>query len=817
MVSRPYDGQAGRTAWAETTVWCGGCGAWFGGRVLRTLDGDANPDVLAAFVAGGFVAINAADCPGCNWRHTAEEPFTVHVPSQSRLFLVVPEGARHRAQEARARVISDVAGHPGQFVPAYALEPVLVAGSEKLSEFIEPATGAFQRGQGPATLNDGLDNDEPIFAQAPKLDDADLEPIAERLRPTTGRLSGLLAAVLGEEDGDDSADSGSPVDESWALASTPESSADQDPTSVMHRDELTRPQESSASVDTGEGSVSDIEGDHASGVSLTELGDSTDAMETTDRWVEFDETTVRLVWAAPAVEAEWLEAAHIEIRFQQHTTPHGRAWVISVFEIRAEDGVRDVISWGLEPSNSVHEGALGALAERFALEVACVGDGGEFTTRRVLSPPLEENVARALDRSAERGGQEALKHALGDDFDRCGMPQHNFKEDSFTRLETAVEVRLSLGIIGYWTLENLTAHLLDVLSFPSVWFDAMVMRVLQAAIDVGLAFEPHLRAIAVADGLLEDEAELLGRLVENFGQFMMQPDHSGMDLLEQWENWERLLTWADVMGIDIPANRQGQALAALEAAHAAEAQANGDDPGNDGVIELSIRDALLVESMSSSVGLVSEEGQTDWDELSDATLIELLQGDVVSPQPVYELLRRGDALYAPTVLEAVWRLPAEALAAALPILLAQGETYGSLLGEALGGEWPQRPLAAVLLAELGDARSASPLLEMVAHRDDERAAILAEGAARLGAAILGPALESTALESIPMERLARLLMMVGEDAVAELNEDDLSPKGAEVIAQAKSMMQADGPHLMSSFAEWVPSVVGAVLGTTADV
>ena len=87
----------------------------------------------------------------------------------------------------------------------------------------------------------------------------------------------------------------------------------------------------------------------------------------------------------------------------------------------------------------------------------------------------------------------------------------------------------------------------------------------------------------------------------------------------------------------------------------------------------------------------------------------------------------------------------------------------------------------------------------------------------LVAAILGPALESAALETIPPERLARLLMMVGEDAVAELNEAELSSKGAEVIAQARSMIEADGPHVMSSFAEWVPTVVDAVVGTSADV
>jgi hypothetical protein len=662
------------------------------------------------------------------------------------------------------------------------------------------------------TLDEVPGESEPIFAQAPKLDEAHIESISDHPRPSTGRLSGLLAAVLGEEDADEPGEASS-SNEAWSLGSVAEVPSDSEQTNVMRRDELTRPQSVPGSVDQSEISAvdsEDLEVIDGSSVSLSDLGDSTEALRTTGQWIEYDDQQVRLVWGATSSEAEWFQKAHLEVRFQQLVAPQGRAWVLGLFE-RFEDGkLRDVVSWQLEPGNTIHDMVIGALAERFDVEIACLGANGDFSQRRHLKPPLEENVARALDHVAERGDASALEHVMAKDFDRCGKPQHNFKKDSFDALKNASEVRLSLGIVGYWSLENLTDHLLDVLSFPAVWFDAIVKRVLKNAIDMGLAFEPHLRSLAVAEGLVEDEAVLLSRLVENFGESMLLPDNSGLDLLEQWENWERLLTWADVMGVEIPTDRQSQALAALEAAHAAEAGPMGEFPGTGGSIELSIRDALVVESMNSVVGLASEQGQTAWDELTDASLVELLHGDGLSPQPVYELLRRSDQMYAPAVFEAVWRLPAKALEVALPMLAERGEAYADMLVAELAAPWPNNALAGVVLAELGDARAAAPLLNMMKDRDGAAAEVLAEGVARLGATVLESVFAAEVVEAVPNERLARIVMMVGTDAIKGLNTDGMGAAANDIIAQAKKMLDTDGSHRMASFARWLPTVVVAV-------
>ena len=813
MVARPYDGQAGRTAFTETTIWCGGCGAWFGGRVLQTLDGDADAELLAEFVGGGFAAVNAAQCPNCNWTYTAEEPLTVHLPSQNKLFLVIPENGRHRAQEARARVISAVAGNPGSFVPGYALEPVLVAGTEQLSAFMGSVPAGRKPGRGARTIDEDTQGAEPIFAQAPKLDESDLKDISEQPRPVTGRLSGLLAAVLGEEE--DEEPEGSSSGEGWSLASVVEDRSDSEPTNVMHRSAITERRSMVESIDEESTEVID---EHAvelledSEASLSELGDSTQAFRTSTEWIEYDGKEVRLIWSATEADAVWMESAHLEIRFQQLAAPEGRAWILTLFERLDDRSVRDVACWRLEPGNESHDTVVGALAERFEVEIACSGSGGEFPQRRRLTPPLEENVARALDRIADRGDAAALDHVLAKSYDRCGKPQHNFKKDSFLDLKNAGEVRLGLGIVGYWSLENLTAHLLDVLSFPVVWFDAMVKRVLVKAVEMGLAMEPHLRRIAVDEGLATDEAELLHRLVHNFGEHMLLPDRSGLDLIEQWENWERLLTWADVMGVEIPTHRQSQALAALEAAHAAESDPMGDGPGQGGVIELSIRDALVVESMNASVSLASEQGQTAWDELTDTSLVEPLQGDGLSPQPVYELLRRSDHMYAPAVLEAIWRLPPKAMEVALTMLVERAGAYADLLAAELASSWPQSALAAVVMAELSDERSVAPLLEMLESRDGATAAVLEEAVARVGASVIDSLFAEDVVTNVPGERLARILFMLGRDVVAGLDGKRLGPAAGDIIARAKQMIDSGGPYGRPAFEQWVPSVVAAVNG-----
>ncbi|MEE2756828.1 MAG: CpXC domain-containing protein [Myxococcota bacterium] len=142
MNDKVFAGEMGQTRTEMTTVWCGGCGSWFGAHVYRSIDAEADEGLLQDFRAAGFESLNKMACSECTWTHIAREPIAIHYPSKRKIFLLIPENLRHRAQRIRANFIEDVSRSPGKVVPLYVLEPVLVGGHAELCRILaERETG----------------------------------------------------------------------------------------------------------------------------------------------------------------------------------------------------------------------------------------------------------------------------------------------------------------------------------------------------------------------------------------------------------------------------------------------------------------------------------------------------------------------------------------------------------------------------------------------------------------------------------------------------------------------------------------------------
>lgn len=133
-----YDGPSARTRVAQTTVWCGGCQAFFAGRYQHAVDADADAGIIRQVLSGGFGSLNRVRCPKCKWSYVIEAPLYVHRPAQREFLLVVPEQARHRALQVKAEFLREVADAPGSGVlPRYVTEPILVGGLSGLAEHID--------------------------------------------------------------------------------------------------------------------------------------------------------------------------------------------------------------------------------------------------------------------------------------------------------------------------------------------------------------------------------------------------------------------------------------------------------------------------------------------------------------------------------------------------------------------------------------------------------------------------------------------------------------------------------------------------------
>ena len=187
----PYSGQTGRTTSEATTVWCGGCGIWFGSSVYRSIDAETDSSLVSSFLSEGFSALNTCVCPSCNWRHVAEEALAFHCPQRRQFFLLVPTAHRHRAQTIRADFLASVAAAPGAHVPRYVFEPVLVGSRTELKQLLGETSSSSRSGESDFSSLDIDDSYQEMFGDTPK----------GRSVVKRSQTLNLLAELVGEEPG----------------------------------------------------------------------------------------------------------------------------------------------------------------------------------------------------------------------------------------------------------------------------------------------------------------------------------------------------------------------------------------------------------------------------------------------------------------------------------------------------------------------------------------------------------------------------------------------------------------------------------------
>lgn len=689
-----YTGEMGRTRTGETTVWCPGCGAWFGARWFRGVDAAADPGLVETLASEGFAGLNESDCPACERPYVVEEPVVVH--REGALVLVMPLGRLHRAQQARGALIAAVADAPGAAPPDYAREPVLVAGSAGLAALLareaggegssvgasvvdealgEGASeggserGSERRSEGSSAPPDagrdaaGADEVEVTRVSSPPLPEPPkpaeiFEPTPTASTPPAG--SGLLAALIDDapaseagEAGDGGWDEAAEADPDWGGGWSLSAPVEHEPTRVAPRPRGLRP-----------------------GIDRLLL-------------VEGEAVTARLRVAA--TEAAGLLVDGAALRFQLHETPTGPASCLTLVPAEGEPVV-----WPIDDDE-----VRGQLTRRFMVVVELYDEAGELIGEQHFGPPLARNVAVATARGAALGGEtDAAREAvMGGEVDLLGELRHNFTEDSFSALHTVADAHLALGIVGFWSMTDRLRYLLLVQSFPAVWFDAIVRRVLRAALGFGLLPPPHLERWAIEHGLASDAVRLLRRALAGFAELSLglAGRSNVLDPLDTWENWERLLTRADELGVDVGPDVEALARRAMKAAQVAA----GVEDASDEAIELDIEDAIELESVDLSIdessdGAAPEALDAELADRGDAVLLGLLDDRERRATAARVLLQRGDAIYAPALADAILALSVEELRAVLPAARSLAASLTPHLREAAEAIEPER--RALLLA-----------------------------------------------------------------------------------------------------------------------
>lgn len=852
--TRPFSGRAGSTRTVSTSVWCGGCGLYFGGRYHVSLDADASPAVLERFLADGYAGINTMACPDCGWTHVAHEPLVVHHPGVGALRLVLPHGQRHRAQQARAALIAEIAGDPGEVLPDYALDPVLVVGPEELREALEQ--GRSPEPKAPPSLTTAKGPTAPKSPPPPKgpTPARGLPPVPRVPTPGAGLpLVGAAEDAATPPPAPISGPPGPPVPETadedapsidFAIesvdveavssvdASTPpapatppapgkgllaellgKGSVAPPPPPVPASDDEAGWDESVDAQWSLDAPAEPAQDDPTHVVAVDEVaaprrpaGPAFDDGKAAGRaaYVERIEDGVRLHVKLDAARAVRFEEDEARVWFQLHQPRPGPVMSLLLVGLDAEREPADHVLWPLDHTNAAHREVLDALASNFAVDIAFHAPDGAFHGRRHLRSPLEANVTAAraqVERLSEAGGVDpagARAAVQAEGYDVLGRLKHNFRRNSFESIASAADARLALGILSYWSAPERRDYLVGVKSFPLVWFDAMTRRVVEGALQFGLSMEPHMRQRAIDLGLADSSASLLRTSLANFAEVSLNLKPNNLDALDIWDNWEQLLALAEEL--DLRVDEEIEELAAQAMERAREAAQGGD--------------AIEIDPDEASIELADEGELT---ELTDADLVNLLEDREQRRDAALALLSRGDAVFVEALFHAIKSMSREELLGVVPAALSQGPAFETAFLSGLRSRRISLALASALfLAEIRSERAAAPLLALLPGADEPVWPILARAAARMGRRILNPALRQVARDGDPEGRVAYALALLGADARGALSAARAQNEDAKVKACLTAALERMGEASFGDAADFAERLADAFAAAGPD-
>ncbi len=526
-------------------------------------------------------------------------------------------------------------------------------------------------------------------------------------------------------------------------------------------------------------------------------------------YVEFVEGRVLAACRLPGECGEALCEEPPKFYVQHHVVDDVPLVALTLAALDADQAVEESFGWPLNLADESDIEVVDALCKEMELNVAIYGEEG---VRRVyrISGPLEENLQRirheveteieALDDAEFEAAAEPFQSEA---YERVGEMRHNFERQAFHELETASQVKLAAGVVGFWSSDDQLEYLVANRSYPLLLFRALQEDVVAAAVETGIHLDAPLREIAVEMELVDDEAELVERQLANFAEVAVQLRENDLDPVDEWENWEALIDLARELGLSPDPDVIELAEASLKRAQDYQQTRQPRDPAGEaaadggGAVEaagaVEVDEDLVVSRRSEATGVtyfLPDEAVIDsFDDLADVPredLEKLLEDPNGRLEAAQMLVERYGSEVVPTVLETAERMAAPEVTALARFFETQAEGLESELVSAVESSGPSATyIAARALADIESTSGLPTLLE--AYRDSGRQInrpAIAETLAAYGDQLISAVTRSVREDGID-EEVVTLLAHVDEQVDEALLETLIDEHDDEVREAAE--------------------------------
>ncbi len=687
-------------------------------------------------------------------------PVVYHDEKRKVLALVIPEPLRHQEFACRSALLQRLAASD-EVLPDYMRDFDVVFDVARLDE-LDGAKSA------PAAATDGALSEE---RKQLEIDREQLEEVATRVERDSARIDEAWTKI--EKERAELEELRKEIEEGQRKIQVQELNLEQERLRLKNEGRLSgsKPHANDATqVVTDDQFIEVMDADETSGASAEAVAAAqprrADPMSHEIRACESDEifdhfsesdsdggptfvqTTSELVVAGFQVDqsrAKSFVSGDVQFFFQLHDVGGVPVIALTLAAFDADGDCVDAVAVPIVDGDDAERAVLEKLARDLHLHLALYAEDGARIAAWEAAAPIRRNIGWARQRirqwrdsaSDPAASKKAAKAVENGDVELVGSMNHPFDAQSFAEFQGASDVKLAVGIVGYWSQPEQLDYLIGNRSFSLEIFSEIQQRVVRQALHWGIAPGPDLRELALEEAIAVDSASLAQRLLSNFAEVCVGLRANDLDPIEQWENWDALIELAGSLGItpepdvlelaEVSLNRAEEYETMLEEEgqdSPSSSPAGADGPSSAAGIDL---DKQVVERPCNETGvtyyLPAGAGTGDhFDDLLAAdrdTLTDALNDSARRLEASQILLEKFGASAVAEVLEAAEELNGSQVAALARFTQARADGLEGALMQSLDSAGPSATLVAARgLASIGSTASMPRLLD--AARDPAR-------------------------------------------------------------------------------------------------